>query len=45
MILLEIQNMRKIYFYETNPEPQVWEKTIDNVGGRTYETPWKASKG
>ncbi|AJW71088.1 hypothetical protein NADRNF5_1403 [Nitrosopumilus adriaticus] len=34
--------MKKIYFYESNPEPQVWEKIIDNVEGKTqYETPWK----
>lgn len=37
--------MRKVYFYESNPEPQVWEKTIENVEGSiTYETPWKISK-
>lgn len=45
MNYITIQNMRKVYFYESKPEPQVWEKTIENVEGMTtYETPWKISK-
>lgn len=34
--------MRKIYFYESNPEHKVWEKTTENVEGKIIsETPWK----
>ncbi|WP_146195957.1 hypothetical protein [Nitrosopumilus zosterae] len=40
--LMGIINMRKIYFYESNPESKIWEKTIENVEGKIIaETPWR----
>ena len=37
-----IRIMKKIYFYESNPEPKVWERMIENVDGVVVlQTPWK----
>ena len=38
--------MQKIYYFESDPEPKVWEKMIENKNGKiTYETPWMISDG
>ena len=37
--------MKKIYFFESNPEPKIWEKIIDNVEGEIiHDIPWKISE-
>lgn len=34
--------MKKVYFYESNPEPKVWEKIVEEVDGEmVFQTPWK----
>ncbi len=34
--------MKKVYFYQSTPEPQVWERMVENVNGETvFQTPWK----
>ena len=37
--------MKRIYFFEADPESTVWEKTVDTVNGEiTTRTPWIISE-
>lgn len=37
--------MKKIYFYETDPEPQICGKMVENINGKIVsQTPWMNSE-
>lgn len=37
--------MRKIHFFESVPEPKVWEKMVETINGKTIsKTPWVLSE-
>lgn len=39
-----MSNMKKVYYIESNPEPKVWEKNVENIDGKIIiESSWKLS--
>ena len=40
-----MRNMKKVYYYESNPEPKIWERIVENVDGELkVQTPWRVSE-
>ena len=40
-----IMCVKKVYFFESGPEPKVWEKLTTTVGGKILaETTWEPCK-